>query len=212
MGQKTTIRYVESQHPPTSGQGAGLKRHSGQQCMGLTCQESRCVENAVERKLKEAKEAKHPEMKRKGHFRRGLLWKYLGLKSDLVFNHFKVAHWEISHLRTWAPKNSPRGLCTHLSFIRFCIFKLLEISIKMLPIMKQPTFPFPSLHIQTFILIRYCLQAHPRSLFCFFYLKSICSTTRCGGQQFWPGSQLWFPPGPASHWHGFFYGQSELQR
>lgn len=30
-------------------------RDSGQQCMGLTCQESHCVENAVERKFKEAK-------------------------------------------------------------------------------------------------------------------------------------------------------------
>lgn len=38
---------------------------SGQQCMGLTCQESHCVENAAERKLKEAKEAKQPERKRK---------------------------------------------------------------------------------------------------------------------------------------------------
>lgn len=119
MGQKTTIRYVESQLPPTSGQGAVLKRRSGQQCMGLTCQESHCVENAVERKLKEAKGAKHPEMKRKSYFGWGLLWKFLGLKSNLVFNQFKVAHLKISYLRTWVPKNSPWSkLCTHLPFIR----------------------------------------------------------------------------------------------
>lgn len=63
--KKKTVGKVESQHPPTSGQRAALKRHSGHQCMGLTCQESHCVENAVERKLREAKEAKQPERKRK---------------------------------------------------------------------------------------------------------------------------------------------------
>lgn len=67
MGQKkTTVRKVESQHPPTSGQRAGLKRHSGQQCIGLTCQESCCVENAVERKFRRAKEAR--EVEKKGPF------------------------------------------------------------------------------------------------------------------------------------------------
>lgn len=65
FGPKKTPKKQSERHPPTSGQRAALKRHSGQQCMGLTCQESRCVENAVEGKLSGAKEAKQPERKRK---------------------------------------------------------------------------------------------------------------------------------------------------
>lgn len=60
--KKITVRNVESQHPPTFGQRAALKRRSCQQCMGLTCQESHCVENAVERKLR--KGANQTEKKR----------------------------------------------------------------------------------------------------------------------------------------------------
>lgn len=65
--KKTTVRKVVSQHPPTCEQRAALKRPSGQQCIGLTCQES-CVENAVERKRRRAKEAKQQEKKDKGVF------------------------------------------------------------------------------------------------------------------------------------------------